>query len=73
MPFGNCPRELQPDFSATTDLYSIVANVEKIRYFPVGLRPIYELLAVMSLPFVPIVFAAVPFDVLVKEITKLLL
>jgi hypothetical protein len=62
-----------PDFSATTDLYSIVANVRQMRYLPFDLRPIAFLAAATLVPFVPLVFAVLPFDELVKMLSKVVL
>jgi hypothetical protein len=59
-----------PDFSATTDLYSIVANVYRIAHLPVSFAATRELLIFMALPFVPVLLLAAPikaiFDALVK-------
>jgi hypothetical protein len=59
-----------PDFSATTDLYSIVANVYKIAHLPVSFAACRELLIFMALPFVPVLLLAAPvkaiFDALVR-------
>ncbi len=62
-----------PDFSATTDLYSIVANVRQMRYFPFDLRSIVFLAVATLLPFVPIVFAIVPVDEVLKMLSKVVL
>jgi hypothetical protein len=59
-----------PDFSATTDLYSIVANVYKIAHLPVSFAAFRELLIFTALPFVPVLLLAAPvkaiFDALVR-------
>jgi hypothetical protein len=59
-----------PDFSAATDLYSIVANVYRIAHLPVSFAASRELLIFMALPFVPVLLLAAPikaiFDALVK-------
>jgi hypothetical protein len=62
-----------PDFSATTDLYSIVANVRQMRYFPFDLRSIAFLAAATLAPFVPLVFAIVPLDEVLKMLSKVVL
>jgi hypothetical protein len=58
-------------FSATTDLYSIVHNVQEIRLVPIGISNLYSLIAFSLLPAVPVVLIAVPFDVLVQHLIKL--
>jgi hypothetical protein len=62
-----------PQFSATTDLYSIVANVSQLSWFPVGFAPIRTLALVTLLPFVPVLLIVVPFSDLFRELRKLLL
>jgi hypothetical protein len=42
------------DFSATTDLYSIVTNVTRIRFLPVDIRAVIALLLAALLPFLPV-------------------
>jgi hypothetical protein len=63
----------KPDFSATTDLYSIVANVHAIRFVPVDLKDMIAIVAAMLAPFVPVVLLAFPVDVIWAQIKKLLL
>jgi hypothetical protein len=62
-----------PDFSATTDLYQVVANVYEMESLPFGLKSLSELVAMTLLPFVPVALMAVPLDVIIKDIAKLLL
>ncbi|HYR84196.1 MAG TPA: hypothetical protein VE422_08975 [Terriglobia bacterium] len=62
-----------PDFSATTDLYSIVSNVYQIAYFPVSFGALRELILVTLLPFLPIALSAVPFEVIIRSAGKLFL
>jgi hypothetical protein len=50
----------KPDFSATTDLYGVVANVHAIRFLPIDLKDLIPLAAAMVLPFVPVVLLAFP-------------
>jgi hypothetical protein len=52
----------RPDFSATTDLYSIVANVHAIRFVPVDVKDLITLAVAMLIPFVPVVLLAFPLD-----------
>jgi hypothetical protein len=63
--------ELQ-DFSATTDLYSVVTNAYQLRYFPIGFDAIRELLVVTMLPFIPAALSAIPLDVVLRTIGNLL-
>ena len=44
------------DFSATTDLYSVAANVYRLLPVPLALRDLVVLVVATLLPFVPIVF-----------------
>jgi hypothetical protein len=50
----------KPDFSATTDLYGVVANVHAIRFLPLDLKDLIPLVAALLLPFVPVVLLAFP-------------
>jgi hypothetical protein len=63
----------QPDFSATTDLYSVIGIAHEVRYFPIALRPVKELVIATLLPFVPVMLLTIPFDVVMDHIAKLLL
>lgn len=63
----------KPDFSATIDLYSVVAYVHQMRFFPVGLQSLSEVAAATLIPAVPIALIAVPFDVLLEGAMKLVL
>lgn len=62
-----------PDFSATTDLYAIAANVYAIRILPIGLRRVALLLIATLLPFVPLVLISIPLKELLKRIAGVLL
>jgi hypothetical protein len=61
------------DFSATTDLYSVVANVHGLRPFPFGVHDVSSIIVASLVPGLPIVLSVVPFDVIVKEVLKLAL
>jgi hypothetical protein len=63
----------QPDFSATTDLYSIAANVTAMRLIPVDSKDLIALCTAMLIPFVPVVLLAVPADTIIETLKKLLL
>ena len=62
-----------PDFSAQTDLYSIVANVYQMRLVPVDIRSFLFLLSATLLPFVPAVLTAVPLDVVLQRVAQMIL
>lgn len=62
-----------PDFSATTDLYSVAANVYEMRDTPYGLTDLISPLAMGLLPFLPVALLAVPLQVIVDSLVKLLL
>jgi hypothetical protein len=61
-----------PDFSTTTDLYTVVANIYQINHIPVTLKSVRELLIFTALPFLAPLLIAAPvkaiFDVLLKLI-----
>ena len=59
------------DFSATTDLYQVVANVSAMRVTPVNLWILIPLVVATLLPFVPIVLAILPLRELLALIAKL--
>jgi hypothetical protein len=61
----------EQDFSATTDLYSITANVHQIRMVPIGISNLYSLLAISLTPLIPVALIAVPFGVLMEHTIKL--
>jgi hypothetical protein len=61
-----------PDFSATTDLYSIASNVYEVRLVPVSVASLSILVGMAMLPFLLIALMFIPFDVIVEEIAKLL-
>jgi hypothetical protein len=60
------------DFSAANDLYSVAERVYQIRPIPVDPQALAVLLGATLLPFVPVVLATVPVDILLKEISGLL-
>jgi hypothetical protein len=62
----------KPDFSATIDLYAIVANVYALRLVPIDLKSIAMLGVALLLPFVPIVFLALPMDEILAGLKGLL-
>lgn len=62
-----------PDFSATTDLYSITANVRDMRVVPLGLKSLVPLVVATVLPFVPVVLIALPVEQVLQFVGNLLL
>lgn len=62
----------KPDFSATTDLYSITANIYALRLIPIDLQSLIILGGAMLLPFVPVFLLAVPMDVIWSSVKGLL-
>jgi hypothetical protein len=62
-----------PDFSATTDLYSIVANVHEMKPLPIGMRSVSRLAVAALAPAIPLALVAVPFNVIVEHVIKRLL
>jgi hypothetical protein len=61
-----------PDFSATTDLYSIAANVRDINVFFLDTRSVLALVVATLLPFVPILFVRFPVDEVLNMALKAL-
>ena len=62
-----------PDFSATTDLYSVVAQVDNMRPIPIQIRDFLPLLGATLLPFIPILLRQVPFTELLAVAKHLLM
>jgi len=62
-----------PDFSATTDLYSITANVNQMQFVPVTLTQIGRLIVAAALPFLPVLATAMPLKDIFGHIAKLVL
>jgi hypothetical protein len=61
------------DFSATTDLFGVVANVYSMKEVPFGLRDLAYLAVATFVPFIPIALLLVPAKVVLQEIAKFLL
>jgi hypothetical protein len=62
-----------PDFSATTDLYSIVSNVYAMLIVPLEIKSVLLLAGATLLPFLPLALMMAPLDVIVQKIAGLLL
>jgi hypothetical protein len=61
-----------PDFSTTTDLYSIVEKVYDMKLVPLDLKGVLAIVFATLAPFVPVVLVALPFDVIADKLTSLL-
>lgn len=62
-----------PDFSATTDLYSVAANVYAMREVPFTLKDLIgPIVFTAMVPFFPVALLAMPLKVLIRGLAKLL-
>ena len=61
-----------PDFTSTGNLYRMVENIDEIRLVPVAAVNTYAFVIAALVPCIPVVIAAIPFDVLMKAALKLL-
>ena len=62
-----------PDFSSTTDLFQIVANVYEMKDIPLRLRSIVHLIVAALLPLVPVLLLVMPLREILEDLAKLLL
>jgi len=62
-----------PDFSATTDLFSVVANVTDMRPIPIEIKDFLPLLVATFLPFLPIILRQVSFADLLTVAKRMLM
>ena len=60
------------DFSATTDLYQVVANVHEMKVLPFDLAGLVSLTVVTLLPFIPVVLMMIPVKLVLQEVANLL-
>ena len=60
------------DFSAMTDLYGVVSNVNSVSALPVSRLDVYGLFASAFMPAIPVVIGSVPFDVIARAAMKML-
>lgn len=60
-------------FSALTDLFKLVSNVNAMRFIPIDVRSVTFLFVMTLLPFLPVIVMAVPLDVVVKDLMKFLI
>jgi hypothetical protein len=63
----------QADFSATTDLYGVIANIYAMRPVPIDFMSLAMFVVVMLLPFIPVVLLVVPIDQVLAALKSLLL
>jgi len=61
-----------PDFSSTTDLFSITANVRQMKLVPFGVHSLARLIIVTFAPAIAVALATVPFDTILDRVLKLL-
>lgn len=61
-----------PDFSATTDLYSVTANVYAMRRVPFSLKDLNPIVFAAMQPFLPLVLLAIPLETILEVLAKLL-
>jgi hypothetical protein len=62
-----------PDFSATVDLYGIVANARGMKLSLCDYESLVFLVAATLLPFLPVLLTVIPLEQAVKELVKLLI
>jgi hypothetical protein len=55
-----------PDFSATTDLFAIAANVRGINVFILDMELVLLIVLASVLPYVPLIFAIMPLDDIIR-------
>jgi hypothetical protein len=60
-----------PDFTTTNNLYSVTKNIEEIRIVPVARVSVYIFVVAALIPCIPIVLAALPFNVIMRAVMKL--
>ena len=61
------------DFTATTDLYAVVANIFEMRLVPIDVKSLVLFASAMALPFVPVVLLTVPVGEILAGLKALLL
>lgn len=60
-------------FSATTDLYQVVANVYEIESVLVDLKDLIGVVIAALLPFLPVLLFEMPLEMILPDLVKLLL
>jgi hypothetical protein len=61
-----------PDFSATTDLYQVVSNINGMRFVPVDMASLLLLIGSALVPLIPVMLLAIPADRLAEVLKGLL-
>jgi len=61
-----------PDFTATHNLYGVVSKIDEIRVVPVARINVYMYIIAALIPCIPVVIAAIPFNILMRAVMKLL-
>jgi hypothetical protein len=61
-----------PDFSATTDLYQVVSNINGMRFVPIDLASLLLLIGSALVPVIPVVLLTIPADRLAAVLKGLL-
>jgi hypothetical protein len=59
------------DFTTTNNLYLIASNIEEIRIVPIAVVNVYIFVVAALIPCIPIVLAALPFNVIMRAVMKL--
>jgi len=62
-----------PDFSSTTDLYSVAANAYAMKVVPLELKDLALLGLAILVPFIPVVLLTVPLSVILDKVASLFL
>jgi hypothetical protein len=60
------------NFTSTQNLYAMVKNIDDIRVVPVSRINVYAFVIAALIPGIPVVVGAMPFNVLMKAVLKLL-
>ena len=60
------------DFATTRNLYGVVDYIDEIRVVPVAAINVYLFVIAALIPCIPVVIAAIPFNILMKLVMKLL-
>jgi hypothetical protein len=60
------------DFASTRNLFGVVDYIDEIRVVPVAAINVYLFVIVALIPCIPVVIAAIPFNILMRLVMKLL-
>ena len=60
-----------PDFSATTDYFSVAANVYEVRELPFTLKDLIGPIIPALVPFLFVALLKIPFQVIINSLIKL--